>query len=219
MSRCIRSFIILCVAALAACGGKGPPVKSDAGDQAHVARLEVTGFHSARFGMDPAQVRDTIVKDFRVPPGSIRIEENPVEKTQILLVSVPDVLPGGGTAEIAYVFGFKSHRLELIGVTWSAATDPALTPERLVKNSRLLAEHFTQAGYRPDSIEMDVPLSDGTLVFRGADKAGHATLLALHRTPADAGPGAETAAPTALTLYYIAHPQHPDVYEAPPAGK
>lgn len=214
MARCTKSFIIVCISALAACAGSSPPGKSEADHQAAAgaARAEVSGFHSARFGMDPAQVRDAVVKDFRVPPGSIRTEDNTVEKTQILAVSVPDVLPGGGTAEIAYVFGYKSHRLELIGITWSAKTDPALTEERLVRNSRLLAEHFKEAGYRPDSIETDVPLSDGTLVFRGADKAGHATLLTLHRSPADTGAGANTPPPTALTLYYIADPQHPDVY-------
>ena len=218
--RGVLALPFVLAAFLAACAGNAPPPTRD---EAHappgVARVEVAGFHTALFGMDAAQVRDTIVQDYHVAPAAIRSEENAAEKTQILAVTVPDLLPSGGSAEIAYVFGFTSRKLVQIGVTWSTRTDPALTPERLMRNARLLAEHFKEAGYRPDSIATDVPLADGMLVFRGTDKAGHATLLTLQEPPADVGRGAKPPPPTALTLYYIADPQRPDVEAPAPVEK
>ncbi len=34
----------------------------------------------------------------------------------MLLVKVPDLLPGGGTAEISYVFGYQSKKLIQVSV-------------------------------------------------------------------------------------------------------
>jgi hypothetical protein len=77
--------------------------------------VEVTGFRSAKFGMSEADVRAAIVKDFAVKPDAIRAETNASEQTRVLLVKVPDVLPGGGSAEVSYVLGFKSKTLIQVG--------------------------------------------------------------------------------------------------------
>src|SRR5712671_2314720 len=73
--------------------------------------VEVTGFRSAKFGMSEADVRAAIVKDFGVKPEAIRAETNASEQTLVLLIKAPDVLPGGGSAEVSYVLGFKSKTL------------------------------------------------------------------------------------------------------------
>jgi hypothetical protein len=219
--RVLRSWAWAGVVLLAACGG-GAPEKPGAAGKAPLsaegeARVETHGFRSAQFGMTEAQVRDAVAKDYHVGAGAIRAEENVEEKTHILAVTVPEVLPQGGTAEIAYVFGHASGKLTQVGITWSAKTDPAETPEQLTRNARRLAEHFKQAGYRPSSIATDVPLKGGTLVFRGSDKVGHATMLVLYddgKGPGKGqGGGAQKGAggPTALTLYYLSDPERPDV--------
>jgi hypothetical protein len=216
-----KKLLVLSVAlVMGACGGDATPGKPPGGARPAAAadggaRVETHGFHSAQFGMTEAQVSDSIVKDFHVAPSAIRAEENAEEKTHILAVDVPNVLPQGGTAEIVYVFG-HSKTLIQIGITWSEKTDPALTAARLVTNAQRLAQHFKEAGYQPRSVATDVPLTDGMLVFRGTDKAGHATILVLH------GEGADTAraatAPKALTLYYVADPEKPDVEASPPVS-
>lgn len=219
--RITRSWIVIAVALLAACGGGSTPGKPAAQDKAPPAaggeaRVETHGFKSAEFGMTEPQVRDAIAKDYHVSPDAVRAEENDEEKTHILVVMAPDVLPQGGTAEIAYVFGHASGKLEQVGITWSPKTDPALTPERLMRNARLLAQHFKEAGYRPQSVATDVPLADGVLVFRGTDKVGHATLLVLHEEAKAEGRRQAAPVPSALTLLYLADPLKPDIDAPPP---
>lgn len=221
--RITRSWVFIAVALLAACGGgekQGKPAAHEGAKPAAEgeARVETHGFKSAQFGMTEQQVREAIAKDYHVAPEAVRAEENDQEKTHILAVTVPDVLPQGGTAEIAYAFGHTSGKLMQVGITWSAKTDPALTPERLMRNARLLAEHFKEAGYQPQSIATDVPLSDGMLVFRGTDKVGHATLLVLHEEGKAEAARQAASAPTALTLYYIADPLKPDIAPPSPSG-
>jgi hypothetical protein len=113
------------------------------------ATLEVSGFRSAKFGMSEADVRAAIVKDLNVKPDAIRAETNTSEQTRVLLVRAPDVLPGGGMAEVSYVFGYKSKTLIQVGATWSKATDEKMTPDQLFSNSTVLRTHFISAGYKP----------------------------------------------------------------------
>jgi hypothetical protein len=179
---------------------------------------EVNGFRSARFGMIEAQVRATIERDLRVRPEDIRSEENKAEQTQLLEVRAPDVLPGGGTANVSYVFGFKSRTLIQVGLSWSKGTDDKMTPEQLFSNANILRSHFLESGYKPDTISTNMPISSGLLLFRGSDAHDHTTVLVLQGTFSQGENKQRILTPTALLLFYIADPKSPDVYRLPPGS-
>lgn len=43
---------------------------------------------------------------------------------------------------MAYVFGYKSKALIQVGITWSKAPGPTMTPEKLYSDDNILREHF-----------------------------------------------------------------------------
>jgi hypothetical protein len=178
---------------------------------------DVNGFRSATFGMSEADVRATIVKDFSVKPSAIASGQNPAERTRVLSVSVPDLLQGGGTAQVSYVFGYKSKTLIQIGVSWSRASDPKMTPDQLYADGDVLRSHFVTAGYQPASIKSGLVLPNGILLFRGEDANGHATILILEgQFRASADGKQRTLTPGALALLYSADPENPDVFKVAP---
>jgi hypothetical protein len=179
---------------------------------------EVTGFRSAHFGMTETQVRAAIERDLRLRPDEIRSDENKAEQTQVLEVRAPDVLPGGGTASVSYVFGFKSKTLIQVGLSWSKATDDKMTPEQLFSNANILRAHFVEAGYKPDTISTNMPISSGLLLFRGSDAHEHTTVLVLQGTFSQGENKQRILTPTALLLFYIADAKSPDVYRLPPGA-
>jgi hypothetical protein len=174
--------------------------------------IEVKGFRSALFGMTETQVRAAAEKDFKLRPADIKVAENPVEKTRVLIATVVDPLPGGGKTQISYVLGHKSKKLIQIGLVWAKATDRGLTSERLIANAQVLQAYFRGAGYRPDSIALNAPFAKGVVAFRGSDANGHATVLILEGKIGrnKAGALALTEAQQ-LSLFYSADPEHPDV--------
>jgi hypothetical protein len=185
---------------------------------APAATLEVSGFRSAKFGMNENDVRAAIVKDFGVKPDAIRAETNPSEQTRVLLVKVADVLPGGGAAEVSYVFGYKSKTLIQVGATWSKATDEKMTPEQLFSNSTVLRAHFMAAGYKPDTIASNMPIAGGILMFRGSDAKDRTTMLILQGTLAKGENDQNVLTPTGLVLFYVADAKAPDVYRLAPGS-
>lgn len=185
---------------------------------AEPAAAEVAGFRSARFGMTEAQVRAAIERDFRIRPEAIQSEENKAEQTHVLIIQAPDVLPGGGTASVSYVLGFKSKTLIQVGLSWSKATDDKMTPEQLFSNANVLRSHFLSAGYKPDTIATNMPTNGGILMFRGSDAQDHTTMLILQGTFTQGENNQRTMTPTALLLFYIADAKSPDVYRLPPGS-
>jgi len=182
-----------------------------------VTPASVGGFRSAQFGMSPAEVKAAIIKDFSVEADAIASGENAAERTQLLSVAVPDLLPGGGTAQVSYVFGYKSKTLIQVGVSWSAATDSTITEAELYADGDVLRSHFAAAGYKPDTIKTGLVLQNGLLLFRGEDADGHATILILQGQFKDAADGKQkTLTPTSLALLYSASPQNPDVFKLAP---
>ena len=176
---------------------------------------EITGFRSARFGMTEPDVRRAIENDFRTRPDEIRSEENKAEQTQVAIVRAPDALPGGGTASISYVFGFKSKKLIQVGLSWSKATDEKMTPEQLFSNANILRTHFLEAGYKPDTISTNMPVNGGVLMFRGSDAHERTTVMILQGTFSQGENNQRVLTPTALLLFYIADAKNPDVYRLP----
>ena len=198
--------------------GSNPPAASaqaPAGASPSATAVEVKGFRSALFGMSEAEVRAAIAKDFNIAPDAIRGSQNGAEHTRILLAKAPDVLPDGGVAEVAYVLGYKTKKLIQVGVSWSSATDDKLTPERLLSNAETLRAYFLSAGYKPDTIVNNQPVSDGLLMFRGADADGRTTVLLLRgATTGEKSP--RTFSATGLALFYLADAKNPDVYRLAP---
>ena len=168
--------------------------------------------------MTEAQVRSAIERDFKVRPDEIRSEENKAEQTQVLAVPGPDVLPGGGTASVSYVFGFKSKTLIQVGLSWSKATDEKMTPEQLFSNGNILRSHFMEAGYKADTISTNMPINGGLLMFRGSDARERTTVLVLQGNFSQGENNQRILTPTALLLFYIADAKSPDVYRLPPGS-
>ncbi len=170
----------------------------------------LTGFRSASFGDDEDAVRAAIKADFDLEGDAITEGTNTVERTRVLTVSVPDILPDGGTAQISYIFGYQSKTLIQVGVLWSAATDPEMTDEMMYANGDVLRSYLASAGYVPETVSRDVVLENGILLFRGSDASGHAAILLLQGR-FEENEGQRTLFPASLTLLYAASPDDPDI--------
>lgn len=176
----------------------------------------VEGFRSAKFGMKEAEVRAEIEKDFKIKSDAIKNQDNSAELTHSLLVTVPDLLAGGGTAEVSYVLGYKSKTLIQVGTVWSKATDPAMTPERLFSNANILRAHFLGEGFKPETVTVNTPVNGGLLMFRGSDAKDHTVMLLLQGTFETKENNQRTLTPTGLLLFYVADAKSPDVFKLPP---
>lgn len=191
------------------------PGSTPAAEPSNAPKLDLTGFRSAHFGMSEAEVRGAILKDFGVATaGAARASQNGAEHTQVLTIKAPDVLTDGGTAEVSYVFGYKTKKLIQVGVLWSKATDEKMTSERLISNADALRAYFLTAGYEPETIAQNLAVPNGVLMFRGSDAAGHTTILLLHGVTHEK-PSHEFS-PTALSLFYVADVKNPDVFKVQP---
>jgi hypothetical protein len=175
----------------------------------------VTGFRSAKFGMNEPDVRQAIMRDFGVKADAIRAQENSAEQTHVLIVAVPDLLQGGGKADLSYVFGYKAKTLIQVGAIWSKATDESMTPDRLFSNANVLRAHFVQAGYRPETIASNAQVANGILMFRGSDAKDHTTMLLLQGTT-ETRDNQRVLTPNALLLFYMADVKSPDIFRLPP---
>jgi hypothetical protein len=196
--------------------GAAPPMLAPAGMAmaASSAGPSIAGFRRADFGMTQAQVRNMIEDDFHLPASAITEAENVLQHTQVLSVQVPDLVPGGGTAAVSYVFGFQTHRLIEVNILWSAQIDPKITPQTLYQNGESLQQYFAGEGFPPDRSTGNVATANGILLFRATDPTGNAVLLILSGTMGkDQKTDKTFLSPTALTLAYAADPLHPDIFQ------
>lgn len=183
-----------------------------------IPEATVEGFRSARFGMTEAEVRTAIGKDFPAAANAIKESTNLAERTKILTIRVPDVLPDSGAADVSYIFGYKSKALIQVSIVWSKATDPALTPESLVGIGEGLRGYFLSNGFPASSVVTNVAVPDGILLFRGSDKQSREVLLVVRGTTTGEGNAPKAFTAAATTLFYIAKTTNPDVFKVP-AGK
>jgi hypothetical protein len=176
----------------------------------------IDGFRSAKFGMGEADVRAAMIKDFNAKPDAIKAQDNASELTHSILMSVPELLPNGGTAELSYVFGYKSKSLIQVGAVWSKGTDAAITPEKLFSNANILRAHFMGEGFKPDSIAMNMPVAGGIVMFRGSDAKDRSVILLLQGTFENKENNQRVLTPTSLLLFYVADAKSPDIFKLPP---
>ncbi len=175
----------------------------------------VGGFRSARWGMDDAEVKAAIQKDFGVPPSNVSTTENAIERTTVLTTTVRDLLEGAGAARLSYILGYKSKKLIQVTVLWGTPIDPRVPAENIVTAANQLRQLFLELGYEPKTIIVNSQLADGTiLVFNGQDAAKHMTLLRLASTPSAAkGPQKKGGvASIALSLSYVLDSHNPDIF-------
>ncbi len=202
------------------------PEKAPAAGQTQVAptgaaqlpEATIEGFRSARFGMTEAEVRTAIGKDFPGAAKAIKESTNTAERTKILTIRVPDVLPDSGAADVFYIFGYKSKALIQVGVVWSKDTDPTLTPPNLAGIGESLRTYFLSIGFPANSTAINVPAPEGLLLFRGTDKQGREVRLLVSGTVDSEGSAPKTLVPSAVSLIYAAKTTNPDVFKVP-AGK
>jgi hypothetical protein len=180
------------------------------------AKGVIEGFRSTKFGMSEADVRTALTKDFGIKPDAIKTQDNAAELTHSILVTVPDLLPSGGSAEVSYVMGYKSKTLIQVGAIWSKTTDAAMTPERLFSNANILRAHFLNEGFKPESIAVNTPVNGGLLMFRGSDAKDRTVILLLQGTFENKDNNQRVLTPTGLLLFYVADAKSPDVFKLPP---
>lgn len=172
----------------------------------------VSGFRTAKFGMDEQEVRAAIAKDFDKADADISESANTIERTKLLSITVPDLLEGGGTAQVSYIFGYKSKALIQVGVSWSKATDPEITDAMLVANGDVLSNHFSTEGFAPDSVTTGSVISSGILLFRGVDAEGRSAILLLQGKFEEGDGGQKALTPAGLALLYSVDPDNPDIF-------
>jgi hypothetical protein len=179
-----------------------------------VPPVSIDGFRSAHFGMTEAEIRKAIEADFKLTGTAVHPSDNTVERTHLLTVTVPDLVPDSGKAVVDYVLGYKSHSLIEINVTWSTATDPTNKPTTLLHAGATLQSYFQAEAFPAGQTTANAVLANGSLLlFRGSDPAGHTVVLVLSG-PVRQDPKEHKAqmTPAVLSLVYAVDPAHPDVF-------
>lgn len=188
------------------------------------APYEVTGFRSARFGMDEAQVRAAILSDFQVKADDIKSAANAKERTTALVIALPALEPGPGPASVAYIFGYKSKQLIHVNLTWAQPGEPGKVDggPYLVAGAQL-AEYFSGFTWRDGKVTLTTPAGNNTLLVFGAQDAKTGSVqvivdgVAFERKPdgrVDAVP--RPTVNISLRVSYIANLATPDVYRIEP---
>jgi len=137
-----------------------------------------------------------------------------LQRTSVLTVQVPDLVPQGGIATISYVFGYQSHKLMQVNIVWSPEIDPKTTPMMLYQDGESLQQYFAAEGFPANRSTGNIATPNGVLLFRANDSNGNAVLLILSGTLTKNPKDNSTALnPTTLTLAYAADALHPDVFQ------
>jgi hypothetical protein len=177
--------------------------------QAPSAVYKLEGFRSASFGMTEQEVRNAIRKDFNLADGKVKVEENSAEKTKVLTITVPDLLPDAGPARIGYILGYKSKRLIQVNLLWGTPVAAETRPAKLRGAADALGRYFLGLGFPRENVIANARLKDGTwVIFQGADAEKHTAVLRFAESPAKDG----KAAAAVMTLFYIENPDQPDVF-------
>jgi len=217
MSRVIPFALVgglLLIAPAAALAQAAAPSDQTPAPTAPVPPVVIDGFRSAHFGMTEAEVRKAIEADFKLTGSAVRPGDNPVERTRVLSITVPDLVPDSGKATVDYVFGFKSQRLIEVNLAWSAATDPANKPTTLLHTGATLQAYFQGETFPAGQSVANAMLANGgLLLFRGTDPAAHTVVLLLSGpVKQDTKEHQAQLTPTVLSLVYAADAAHPDVF-------
>lgn len=181
-------------------------------------QVKVEGFRNARFGMDEAQIRAAIGKDFKLSGDAIQRVEDPTERTTALIVKVNDLLPETGPAVVAYIMGYKSKKLFRINVIWGQEIGSPAKPDQIVAGANALRNYLVDQGYRKEGLVLNQPLgNENVLVFQGTDLQGRLTelVLGVTSTPSGKKDVPPTVSGASMRLSYVEKPAEPDIYRVP----
>lgn len=173
----------------------------------------IEGFRSAAFGMNKKAVQGAIQADFKVDAKKILQAKSPTERTESLTITVPDVLPEGGTATVSYVLGYTTKALIQVGVSWSKASDPKMDVATLQANGEILRNHFLSEGFDPATVKSGLVVDSGVVLFQAADTSGHTVLLLLQGSFKNDEAGKSQLEPEALVLLYVKSIDEPDIFK------
>ena len=177
------------------------------------ARIE--GFRSAKFGMKENDVLKAIKKDFKIAKDKvINIDGPRLEKTKVLKIHVPELVAGGGAADIGYIFGYKSKRLTQVNIGWGRGVTKKVDGKGVVNVANLLRTHLNKKEYKKEGfIEAKRMNNATTIVLSGRDKKNRMVLLVLNAPRPGKGKEAKNALDNiTLALSYLLNPDKPDVY-------
>jgi hypothetical protein len=195
------------------------PIKGAAETVAAVAApspqpAAIEGFRQARFGMSEEQVRAAVRSDFPAAAASLATAVNPSEKTTVLSLTVPDLMPRTGKAHISYIFGYRSKKLIQVNIIWVSDRSPG-DDQTIVSTANALRDYFAAEAFPTANVVLNRQLAaNAILVFRGSDDRKRTVLLVLNGEAASPRQEAKAGPPPPLTLElsYIADPAHPDVF-------
>jgi hypothetical protein len=193
---------------------------------AAASEYEVRGFRSAAFGMTQAQVRQAIGADFG-PSARITESANPAEGTQILQITVPQLDPGPGPAQVTYIFGANSKTLASVNVVWLLSGE-ATADQRasVVAAGYQLANYFQTLPVPPKTVTPPAPTGpNGLLFFAAVDRRGAAVQVTAdgvsyqatdkNNQPVNSPP---PKGPAMLQLSYIGNLANPDIHKIKPGS-
>jgi hypothetical protein len=196
---------------------KGEPATKPSSEEAHPPGPPgtINGFREAHFGMGKAQVRQAIRKDFPNAAANLKIANNHSEKTTVLSLTVSDLLPGTGSAQISYILGHKSRKLIQVNILWmSGGTEEK--DQEIVGTANALRDYFTNENYKRDSVLVNRQVAEQTIiVFRAMDEQGRTIVVVLSGAGTALRNEAKGPKPPPLTLElsYILDLAHPDVFK------
>jgi|GEM_PF-1744948 len=189
---------------------------NEAGDEV----VEIDGFRSIAFGMSEAQVLGAIEADYGIAAEAVRRILNPLDQTVTLAIRVEDLLPAGGTADLAFGFSRGDRLLQQIVITWGALADPGTPLQDLLRTDAILRNYFVQRRFAENTVLGDLPLSDGSyLSFTGSDEQGRRASLvigALSERFVPFDPNAVAGLPVIVRLSYLESPGDQDVFRLQP---
>lgn len=135
--------------------------------------MAIRGFRSAHFGMNEAQVRTAIQKDFG-SSAKLSKASNAAEGTTALVASLAKLDPGPGAARVVYVFGASSKGLIHVNVTWASTDQPNdATRQAMLQGGAELIEYFRNHPAKPKIAVGGVPANaNGLVLYSAIDDAG-----------------------------------------------
>jgi len=163
--------------------------------------------------MDEKSVFRAIAKDFKLAKNKVVKEENAMEQTSALKISVPDLFSTGGTATIGYVLGYKSKGLIAVNVLWGVGAAEKVNGPSVIDTANLLRVHFLKKRYLKDKLAVNGKISNNqTIVFRGQDqKKRMIVVLLTSGTMPKGGNTEESLNKVSLLLSYVKDAENPDV--------
>jgi len=126
---------------------------------------QIDGFRQAHFGMTPAQLQQTVVKDFGPGAQLVAVSESEWR------LDLPALSPGPGPAAIFYHFAGRQPVLERINVAWGYQQQVTRQQRDEIGFAAMhLAKYFAALPWKPDGAVTGVSLKAGEVAtFIGVD--------------------------------------------------